>query len=279
MAINIDQQRIEEYEGAADWSSGSNLTPTGAPDWSPPVYAEGEEPPLQWLLDAALPLLVGGGAGAAVVGRKKIAKEALKVLNKIKGTKAQSAIPRGVPLYDKAGNVIGVDSRTVPYSSVKSALKKVGPSQARFTDDIPYQNLMNRYGNTDNMRMPAFSFEFLKSLPKSAKEAYKKNRTKQQKELAKRLTDIVNDSRLNPRVKGAEKVYSPRYKGPHPEYRDIGPVSMNSPFYGAHNISQAKKFAGGSMNEHMKQSILKSNPEITKKSVTDKIIDTLLGID
>ena len=141
--INIDQKRINEYEGAKDWGGATDLTPKweGAKDWTPPVYAEGEEPPLQWLLDAALPFLVGGGAGAAYVGRKEIGKQALKVLNKIKGTPAKSAIPRGVPLYDKAGKVIGVDSRTVPYSSVKDYLKKSGPSQARWGGDVsPYKN-------------------------------------------------------------------------------------------------------------------------------------------
>ena len=66
MAINIDQQRLEEYEGAKDWNAATDLTPKweGAKDWTAPEYTEGEEPPLQWLLDAGLPFILGGGAGA-----------------------------------------------------------------------------------------------------------------------------------------------------------------------------------------------------------------------
>ena len=302
MSINIDQQRLEEYEGAKDWNAGTDLTPKweGAKDWTPPVYAEGEEPPLQWLLDAGLPFILGGGAGAAVYGRKKIAKKAMDVLNKLQKTHMKK-LPSSVPLYNKAGQVIGVDKRATSIAgidkTVKKALQRPNPTSSGIGLDIPYQNPMTMGRPYQNPRGMSIGIEdeiarlsgilglknnlkYLSKMPNVAKEAYKASRIKQQQELAKKLTDMVDYShtgRLG--VKGAEKVYRPSYKGPHPEYRDIGPISMNSPFYGTHNVSEAKKLAGGTVKEHMKQSILKSNPDITKKGITDKIIDTLLGID
>ena len=85
--INIDQKRINEYEGAKDWGGATDLTPKweGAKDWTPPVYAEGEEPPLQWVLDAALQFHIGTGVGGAYVGRKELGKQALKAVNKLRG--------------------------------------------------------------------------------------------------------------------------------------------------------------------------------------------------
>ena len=283
MAINIDQQRLEEYEGAKYWNAATDLTPKweGAKDWTAPEYTEGEEPPLQWLLDAGLPFILGGGAGAAYVGRKTLTKKAMKALDKIKGKtpKGKSVIPPGVPLYDKAGRVIGVDNRIIP-GGYKPKTVSVGYTQPRFFNETPYMNPL--YGSgMRSLELPKTfgpSIEYLKGLPVAAREAYKRHQTAKQAELLKKIDEMFNQ-KLGPRVKGSQKVHSPTYKGPHPEYRDIGPISMNSPFYGAHNVNVAEKLAGGSVKEHMKQSILKSNPELTKKSITNKIIDTLLGLD
>ena len=263
MAINIDQQRIEEYEGAADWSSGSNLTPTGAPDWTPPVYAEGEEPPLQWLLDAALPLLIGGGAGAAVVGRKKIAQEAVKAINKIKKTKP---VNQAVPFYNKVGEIVGKDKRAVVGGinnpSIKAALEKVNPQSV----DVNILDVLSKIPKESaSLNLPSMSHvRYLASLPKAAKESYKASRVKEQKDLARRLKESIKNS---------EKYHRTALKD-FPEL-EKGSKWGSAWRYGVPSSGTKQEYKAPS---HAFKSMKKSNPELQKRTA-DKIIDYLLGID
>ena len=263
MAINIDNEKIQEYE-----SRRRTWAKPGSDQWKGSKYAEGEEPPLQWVLDAALPFLIGTGVGGAYVGRKELGKQALKAVNKLRGYSRRSPIVRtesisGTPIVKGRTGSNLRNPELSPYlkwfgTRPTPAGSYVSPPGSYIREAMPKIEGMSTWPEVGS------SLRYMASLPKEFVKHKRNLRMQQNKDFLQRLENAVKSSH---KVKETALKEFPSFpsgaKWGDAWYHGITPKGTG----------QEYKAAG-----HAVKSMIESNPEL-KKETTDKVIDWLLKLD